>query len=64
MGSLKNSLADTVRLGLAFGVVGLACLGCQEKKEKVLDIDVPGVDVEIERGEESGKVDVQVNGEG
>jgi hypothetical protein len=34
--------------------------GC-ERKERVLDIDTPGVDVEVDRDVDTGEVEVDVN---
>ncbi len=42
------------------GVCGLS--GC-EQKEKVLEIDTPGTDVDVERSKEDGDVDVTVDRE-
>jgi hypothetical protein len=35
--------------------------GCEEKKEKVLDIETPGVDIEVEKSEQDGKVEVNID---
>jgi hypothetical protein len=34
--------------------------GC-ERKEKILDIETPGGDIEVERSTDTGKVDVDIN---
>ncbi len=39
------------------GVCALA--GC-ERKEKVIDVETPGVEVEVERNKDTGEVDVEV----
>jgi hypothetical protein len=41
------------------GVGVCALTGC-ERKEKVLDIETPATDVEVERNPDTGKVDVEV----
>lgn len=37
-----------------------ALVGC-EKKEKLLDIETPGADIELERSTDNGRVDVDVD---
>ncbi len=44
---------------LSVAVVPLA--GCDQKKEKIVDIEAPGVDVEVEKSEDNGSVGVDVN---
>jgi hypothetical protein len=45
----------------AFAGLGLcAFTGC-ERKEKVIDVETPGADVEVERNIDTGQVDVEVN---
>lgn len=41
-------------------VMTIAIAGCQQK-EKILDIDTPGVDVDVDRDVDTGAVDVDVN---
>lgn len=41
------------------GVSVCALAGC-ERKEKVIDVETPGVDVKVERNKDTGKVDVEV----
>jgi hypothetical protein len=41
---------------LAFG--GIAAVGCSDK-EKVIDIETPGGQVEVERDRKTGEVDVE-----
>jgi hypothetical protein len=41
---------------IAFGIVA----GC-ERKERVLDIETPGADVEVDRNLDTGEVEVNVN---
>jgi hypothetical protein len=43
---------------LAFGSVGFT--GC-ERKEKILDIETPRGEIEVERSIDTGEVDVEVN---
>ena len=44
------------------GLGACAFTGC-ERKEKVIDIETPGTDVEVERNIDTGKVDVEVERE-
>lgn len=41
------------------GLGACALTGC-ERKEKVIDIETPGTDVEVERNVDTGQVDVEV----
>lgn len=41
------------------GVGVCALTGC-ERKEKVIDVETPGADVEVERNIDTGAVDVEV----
>ncbi len=45
-----------------FGVSLMAFSGC-EQKEKVLDVETPSGEIEVERDPETGDTDVEVNGE-
>jgi hypothetical protein len=54
----RNWLAAVLMVTASFGVWGLS--GCQQK-EKVVDIEAPGVDVEVERDVNSGAVEVETN---
>jgi hypothetical protein len=53
------------RLGKVFvaGCLAVATIafvaGC-ERKEKLLDIEAPGIEVEVERNKDTGDVDVEV----
>ena len=40
----------------------MAFSGC-EQKEKVLDVETPSGEIEVERDPETGDTDVEVNGE-
>jgi uncharacterized protein YprB with RNaseH-like and TPR domain len=42
-------------LGLAFAVAGCS------RKERVLDVDAPGVRIKVDRDKDSGAVDVDVD---
>lgn len=43
-----------------FAGIGMcAVTGC-ERKEKVIDVETPGGDVEVERDQDTGKVEVEV----
>lgn len=41
-------------------LVGTCLSGC-DRKEKVLDVDTPGADVNVERDTDTGEVDVNVD---
>jgi hypothetical protein len=41
------------------GLGACALTGC-ERKEKVIDVETPGADVEVERNIDTGEVDVEV----
>jgi len=50
--------AGVLTVAASLGSFGLT--GC-ERKEKVLDIETPGVDVEVERNVDTGEVEVETN---
>lgn len=43
-----------------FAISVLSSFGC-DNKEKVLDVETPGGEVEIERDRDTGSIDVDVN---
>jgi len=45
---------------LIMSLAMILSLGC-ENKEKVLDVETPGANVEVERNRDTGAVDVDVN---
>jgi hypothetical protein len=45
---------------LAISLSSVVLAGC-ERKEKVLDVNAPGVQLEVERNLDTGQVDVKVN---
>lgn len=45
----------------SFAGVGMCALTGCERKEKAVDIETPGADVEVERDADTGEVDVEVN---
>jgi len=47
-------------LASCFAGVGMCALTGCERKEKVIDVETPGGDVEVERNKDTGKVDVEV----
>lgn len=48
-------------IGVSIVILSASSLiGCQ-RTEKVIDIETPGVDIEVERDKDSGRVDVDVN---
>jgi hypothetical protein len=59
MDSQKTSLKCLLYTMLAV-VAGITSAGC-DRKEKVIDIDTPGGDIEVERSTGTGKVDVDVD---
>lgn len=48
--------------GALLAAVALSISGC-ENKEKVLDIETPGAQIEVERDRDTGDVDVEVTDE-
>lgn len=49
------------RYMVAFVVCSLAfAFGC-EQKEKVLDIETPALDIEVEKSSDNGEVDVKID---
>ena len=56
--SKLRHVSTSATLMLLFSVMALS--GC-ERKEKVLDIETPAGDIEVERSKESGKIDVDVD---
>ena len=48
-------------LASSFAGLGMCALTGCERKEKVIDIETPGGDVEVERNKDTGKVDVEVD---
>lgn len=61
MTSLKSQrwlAAGVLMVAASLGSFGLT--GC-ERKEKVIDIETPGADVEVERNIDTGEVEVETN---
>ena len=50
--------AGVLAVAASLGTFGLT--GC-ERKEKVIDIETPGADVEVERNIDTGEVEVETN---
>ena len=50
--------AEILALAASLGALGLT--GC-ERKEKVLDIETPNTDVEVQRNIDTGEVEVETN---
>jgi len=48
-------------LAASFAGVGMCALTGCERKEKVIDIETPGGDVEVERNKDTGRVDVEID---
>lgn len=59
---MKTLHSLTMRIGaiFLFAATLIAFSGC-ERKEKVLDIETPRTDIEVERDPETGDTDVEVN---
>ncbi len=57
--SIKQ-LAAVLASSLAMLIVATALPGC-ERKEKILDVETPSGEVEIERSLDTGEVDVEVD---
>ncbi len=55
----SRNLLSTFALTLAL-CSPIGFLGC-ERREKVIDIETPGGDIEIERSPDTGKVDVDID---
>jgi hypothetical protein len=55
--SLLHALSVTALMGLT-----LPSIGC-DQNEKVLDVETPDGEVEVERNRDTGDVDVEVNGD-
>jgi hypothetical protein len=55
--------AKTIRHGFATALLAggtvLSLGGCEEPKQKALDIKAPGVDIEVERSKSGGEVNVE-----
>lgn len=45
---------------LLLAVLPFVAFGC-DRKEKVLDLETPGVDVEVERSVDDGSLDVEID---
>lgn len=58
--SILRSLALKISAAFLFAATLFMFSGC-ERKEKVLDIETPGGEVEVERDPETGDTDVEVN---
>lgn len=60
--------AQTARIGFASALLaGSAALflsGCEEPKQKVLDVQAPGVSIEVERSKTGGSLNVETGKEG
>jgi hypothetical protein len=50
--------AAAMMVAASLGSIGLT--GC-ERKEKVVDIETPGADIEVERNIDTGEVEVETN---
>ena len=62
---MTSTLTNIQRAGLRLataGALGLAFLltGCS-RKERVLDVETPGVDIKVDRDKDSGEVDVEID---
>jgi hypothetical protein len=41
------------------GVAGMA--GCESRKERVIDIETPGTDIEVDRDKKDGSLEIDVD---
>lgn len=57
--SIKNFVA-VLASSLAMFVAAAALTGC-ERKEKILDVETPNGEIEVERSLDTGEVDVEVD---
>ena len=58
MPSIRRSFPILLSVPLVLGSM-ITITGCEEK-EKVIDIETPAGDIEVERSKGSGKVDVDI----
>jgi hypothetical protein len=56
----SNWLVVLYLLASCFAGLGACALTGCERKEKVIDVETPGADVEVERNIDTGQVDVEV----
>jgi hypothetical protein len=56
----SNWLVALYLFASCFAGLGMCALTGCERKEKVLDIETPATDVEVERNLDTGEVDVEV----
>ncbi len=56
----SNWLVALYLVASCFAGLGMCALTGCERKEKVLDIETPASDVEVERNIDTGEVDVEV----
>ena len=59
MQSTRRTIAMLLAVPLVLGSM-IVITGC-EQKEKVIDIETPAGDIEVERSKGSGDVDVDIN---
>ncbi len=45
--------------GLPIVILALALVGCEKPPEKVLDIEAPGVDIEIHKSDDGSSIEVE-----
>lgn len=57
--SLPTLFVQTLACAL-FAVIPMTLTGC-DNKEKVLDVEAPGVDIEVDKDRDSGAVDIEVD---
>lgn len=56
----SNWLVFLYLLASCFAGLGACALTGCERKEKVVDVETPGADLEVERSVDTGQVDVEV----
>ncbi|MBX3437754.1 MAG: hypothetical protein KF861_09700 [Planctomycetaceae bacterium] len=55
-----NSFLTTLLSGSTVLAMGMSLAGCQPREERVLDIEAPGVDVEVNRSIDDGSHTIEV----
>lgn len=56
---ISNLSKHQIQIAVMAGSLASLALGCEQPKEKVLDIKAPGVSVEVERSEDGAGVTVE-----
>ncbi|MCC7421656.1 MAG: hypothetical protein IT428_15345 [Planctomycetaceae bacterium] len=62
MQSHRNRMSQTFVLMLGVAAMSVGVTGC-ERKERVVDVEAPGIRIKVDRDKDSGAVDVNVDRE-